>query len=93
MRFKRLEWSERVVEKIIRKHNVTLEEVRQVCSSRDSFTRRSRRKMYIVLGQTEAGRYLSIVLAPRKESGVFGVVTARDMDDKERKLYQRERKR
>ena len=93
MRFRRLEWTESIAEKIMRKHNVDLEDVKQVCSSQDSLTRRGRRKMYIILGQTEAGRYLSVVLAPRNEPGVFAVVTARDMDNNERKLYQREKRR
>ena len=45
-------------------------------------------KTYNILGQTLSGRYLFVVIALRRK-GVAYVVTARDMDNKEKKLYRK----
>ena len=50
------------------------------------FIRKTRQGRYIVIGQTEAGRYLAVFVAPRGR-GVYGLVTARDADDVERRAY------
>ena len=47
---------------------------------------------YLLIGNTEAGRYLAVVLGPRGR-GVYGLITARDADQAERRLYQRHRRR
>jgi len=70
----------------IAEHSVTPEEVEEVCYSEWRWNRRGRREKRYVLGQTEDGRYLSIILAPRG-GGAFYPITARDMDHKERRLY------
>ena len=46
------------------------------------------RERYIVLGVTRTGRRLFSVLV-RHPSPVARIITARDMDDKERKLFER----
>ena len=43
---------------------------------------------YAALGQTEAGRYLYIVFVP-VEGTRAKVITARDMDDSQRRKYKR----
>ena len=49
---------------------------------------RARHGYYALVGQTEAGRYLTIFIAARG-GGVYGLVTARDADEAERRMYQR----
>ena len=86
MRFDRLLWDDWNVEHIAR-HEVTPEEVEQVCRFKPKI-RRGRCGRYLVLGRTAEGRYLLVVLSP-KDGGKMKPITARDMDDKERRLYQR----
>jgi uncharacterized DUF497 family protein len=80
-------WDERSVEHIAR-HHVTAQEVEEVCFNLQSlvFKRGTR---YIVLGQTAAGRYLFVAVDRVRKSKGY-VVTARSMDKKERRRYQRE---
>ncbi|HHW44888.1 MAG TPA: BrnT family toxin [Desulfotomaculum sp.] len=75
------------------RHNVTPEEVEEVCfgnplilkSKQDA---KGRNPLYYALGRTESGRYLFIVFI-RFKHGRAMVVTARDMNQYERKYYQR----
>ncbi len=50
--------------------------------------RRTRQKLYTAFGQTLDGR-LAFVVFRRLSGGVIRVVTARDMEDKERRLFRR----
>ncbi|MBC8358719.1 MAG: BrnT family toxin, partial [Candidatus Aminicenantes bacterium] len=49
---------------------------------------RSRHGRYLVLGQTESGRYLTVVIQP-KPGGIVRVITAREMNNTERQRYLR----
>jgi len=51
-----------------------------------------RGERHVILGQTEAGRHL-FVAVERVESYEGKVVTAREMDDAERRRYKKEVKR
>jgi len=51
--------------------------------------RRGREGLYKLFSRTEAGRYLLVVLADRGR-GVFRIVTAREMTESEKRLYERE---
>jgi hypothetical protein len=42
-----------------------------------------------VLGRTFAGRYLALILAPDEGGRTAYVITARDMDDREKAIYRR----
>ncbi len=77
-------------EEHIARHQVSIAEVEEVIFSAP-FVRKSRQGRYHIIGQTEAGRYLGVFVAPR-EQGVYGLVTARDADDAERRAYLRYRK-
>jgi uncharacterized DUF497 family protein len=74
------------------KHLVRPDEVEDVCLTEDQppVIRRARDGQYVVLGQTAAGRYLLVVLAPVRE-GVFRLVTARDMEPRERRYFRDQR--
>jgi hypothetical protein len=51
--------------------------------------RRSRQELYIALGETLDGR-LAFVVFRRLSRGLIRVVTARDMENSERRLFRRE---
>ncbi len=70
----------------IARHNVSPDEVEEVCFNR-SLGVRIRRGMYRLIGQTGAGRYIVVILASRGR-GQFYVVTARDATEAERRKFQ-----
>ncbi len=74
-------------EEHIARHHVSASEVEEVVFGHHA-NFRTRHGHYGVVGQTEAGRYLTIFIAPRG-GGVYGLVTARDADDAERRMYRR----
>lgn len=77
----RIEWDEES------RHGVEPEEVEELLAKRHLF-QRGRSGRYVALGRSIAGRYLLAVLA-RRASGVYRVVTARDMTDPERKRFRK----
>jgi uncharacterized DUF497 family protein len=71
----------------IAKHQFSPEEVEEVFAGGHK-VRRARQKLYIALGETLDGR-LSLVVFRRIGKGMIRVITARDMDDAERRLFRR----
>ena len=71
----------------IERHEFTPEEVEEVFAGNYK-VRRTRQKLYIALGETLNGR-LAFVVFRRLRGGVIRVVTARNMEDKERRLFRR----
>jgi uncharacterized DUF497 family protein len=71
----------------IERHEFTPEEVEEVFAG-EYKTRRTRQKLYIAVGETLDGR-LAFVVFRRLIGGLIRVVTARDMDDSERRLFRR----
>ncbi len=93
MRIERFIWLEEIEEKIIRTHNVQPLETEEVFFNRPLFRfmergARTGEDVYAVHGQTEAGRYLTVIFI-HKANGDALIVSARDMTDRERKLYAR----
>jgi uncharacterized DUF497 family protein len=81
------EWNEEHVSR----HGIRPEEVEAAVSDSASLFFRTRREgylRYVVLGLSDAGRYLFVVLEPLGESRAY-VVTARDMTDNERRRFKR----
>lgn len=72
----------------IAKHNVSPGEVEEAVFEGNSIILKGRESRYIILSKTISGRYLTIVVA-FKLKGRVRVITARDMDDKERRYYKR----
>lgn len=85
-----LDWDDESVEHIA-KHRIEPEEIESVCQRRHLRERGRQGRLYL-LGQTEEGRYLFIVLA-RRRSGHYRVVTAREMTDNERRRYRKKMRR
>ncbi len=85
MIIKQLVWDEWNINHIA-KHDVDPEEAEEVCSSRNLFEK-GRDGTYQIIGQTQNGRYLNIVVVPRK-SGLYPV-TARNADNKEKSRFKK----
>jgi uncharacterized DUF497 family protein len=86
-------WLEEIVDKLEVKHQVMPEEVEQVFVSNPRIRRMNRghyrgEDVYRALGQTEEGRYLAIFFVHKLTDEAL-ILSARDMDDKERKSYVR----
>jgi uncharacterized DUF497 family protein len=71
----------------IQRHEFTPEEVEEVFAGGHK-VRRTRQKRYIALGETLDGR-LAFVVFRRLPGGLIRVITARDMDQSERRLFRR----
>jgi uncharacterized protein len=86
-------WLEEIVEKLAAKHQVISEEVEQVFNNQPGIKRMNKghfrgEDVYRALGQTDAGRYL-VVFFIHKLTHEALILSARDMDEKERKNYAR----
>ena len=73
-------------------HGVTEAEVREVLA-RPGLVLNGRENSRFALGQTEAGRYLKAVCAPRKDGPGLFVITAYELRGKELRAYRRRRRR
>jgi len=85
----RLIWDEWNVAHIAR-HQVTSEEVEEVCQS-NPLVQQGYHGRTVVVGHTRDGRMLEVVLDPEPEEGVYYVVTAHPASRKDRALYQKEK--
>jgi hypothetical protein len=81
-----IEWDDDSVDHIAL-HQVEPDEVEEVLRGR-YLLERGRQGRYRILGQSDAGRYLFVVMA-RRRSYAYRVVTARDMTPSERKRFKR----
>lgn len=86
-------WLLDIVEKLAVKHNVTQDEVEDVFFNRPRYRfvekgYRPGEDVYSASGQTDAGRYL-IVFFILKSDNIALILSARDMDRKERRRYER----
>lgn len=96
MKITRIIWLHDYVSKIEIKHGVYRDEIRQVLLSNPRIQRMGKGKrqkgehLYAAYGQTEAGRYL-VIFFIYKLSNEALIISARDMDNKERKGYGRKK--
>lgn len=93
MRINELVWLPDIVDKIEVKHHLDQDEVEQVFFNRPRywFVERGYRTgedVYAAAGQTDAGRY-TIVFFILKKGGSALIVSARDMDARERRRHER----
>ena len=93
MKIEALIWLDDVIEKLLRKHDVSPYEVKEVLESNPHFRfvekgHREGDNVYSALGQTQGGRYL-IVFFVYKRGGRGLVLSARDMTPRERKRYEK----
>lgn len=94
MKIKSVVWRTEVIDKIERKHGVTVEEVEEIFKPGTIYRRGPRGKkrkgedVYKAYGQTDAGRYLFVVFIYKLDQRAL-ILSARAMDEKERDLYHR----
>ena len=86
-------WLPDIVDKLVVKHHVTQEEAEEIFFNRPKYRftesgHHSGEDVYAALGQTDAGRYL-VVFFIRKTGDRALILSARDMDQKERRRYER----
>ncbi len=84
MKIRRLHWDEHNIFHIAG-HGITTEDVERVCYGRH--VARKARDRYLVYGKTKGGRYILVVLEKSEDS--FMPITARDMNESEKKVYRR----
>lgn len=93
MRVEEIIWLDAIIEKLALKHRVDPDEVEAVLRNRPKFRfvekgEREGEDVYLALGRTDAGRYLAVLFIYKSSAQVL-ILSARDMADKERKLYGR----
>ena len=93
MVIRKIIWKDQFVEKLEQKHAVSITEAEEVLNGDPHIRRVGKGRVrdedvYSALGQTDAGRYL-IIFYIRKVSGAILPISARDMDNAERKYYER----
>lgn len=86
-------WLPDILEKLAIRHHVIQDEVEEVFFNQPRYRfvesgHRPGEGIYAALGQTDAGRYL-IVFFIHKASNTALILSARDMDEKERRRYER----
>lgn len=99
MRIEDFIWLDAIVDKLAVKHQVEIEEVEEALRNRPKFRfiekgKRVGEDVYMALSQTEEGRYLTTLFiykpaSEERENAEALILSARDMSDKERKLYGR----
>ncbi len=85
-------WLPAIVEKLEYKHGVSIDEVEEIFFRKPRFRfvetgLQPSEDVYSVSGQTSGGRYL-IAFFIRKANRVALIISARDMDRKERRRYE-----
>jgi uncharacterized DUF497 family protein len=95
MQIKDIIWLPDIIDKLDWKHHIAPEEVEQVFDGWPMYRRIERGKvsgedLYAALGQTDTGRYL-IVFFIHKTSGEALIISARDMEQKDRRQYERKK--
>ena len=88
-------WLPDIVDKLAWKHQVLPEEVDQVLFGHPIFRKvqkghRPNEHVYVAFGRTDAGRYLSVFFIHKINNEAL-ILSARDMDKKERKQYERKK--
>ncbi len=84
-------WLRDIVDKLISKHQVETYEVEEVLDNNPKirFVEKGEREsedVYLALGRTDEGRYLSVLFIYKQTQEAL-IVSARDMANKERKQY------
>lgn len=84
-------WREDVIDKLAWKHQVQPDEVVEVFMNRPRVERLERghrpgEDLYVALGQTNAGRYLTVFFVHKQDDQAL-IVSAREMTAKERRRY------
>jgi len=93
MRIESVTWLDQIFDKLASKHSVETYDVEEVLQGKPNFRfveygDRQNEDIYIALGQTGGRRYLAVFFI-YKQSKEALILSARDMANKERKMYGR----
>jgi len=85
-------WLEDIIEKLVQKHSVQQQEVREVFANLPRFRFAENghypgENVYAALGQTDAGRYLTVFFVYKKDGRAL-IISARNMTRAERRKYE-----
>lgn len=87
----RLDWDAWNLEHIT-KHGITREQVEEAIASSETIARETRKNRFLVLGPTQAGRLLAVVIGPApNEPGAFYTFSARPASRQERRYYRQQK--
>jgi uncharacterized DUF497 family protein len=89
-----------VKEKLFRKHDIETWEIEEVIYDDPSAFSIKHQDCYFVCGRTSSGRYLLVLLRVLKpeevkvlkfpeDSGIIKIITAREMNERQRRTYQK----
>jgi uncharacterized DUF497 family protein len=86
-------WLREIVDKLIIKHRVDVYEVEELFNNNPKIRlmekgRRDNEHVYLALGQSDAGRYLSVIFIHKQTKEAL-ILSARDMATKEKSQYDR----
>jgi uncharacterized DUF497 family protein len=93
VKIKAIIWLPEVIEKIVSKHQVSVEEVEEIFRRGTIYRKgpRGKRKgenLFKAYGQTEAGRYLLVLFIYKLDHRAL-ILSARDMTESERNLFEK----
>lgn len=93
MRVDSIIWKEKFLRKIEIKHNVSINEVEEILYGKKKVYHIKKgdikgEDVYLALGKSNSGRYLSIFFILKKDNHTVLPISARDMDNKERRRYE-----
>lgn len=93
MKIEGIIWLDVLIEKLIRKHNVQQNEVREVLFNKPHFRfvekgHRNGENVYTAMGQANSGRYLIVFFVYKTDKHAL-ILSARDMTKSERRLYEK----
>ena len=71
----------------VARHDITVDEVREVVSG-DYVYIQGHQDRWLLIGKTDDGRFLTVVVGEREQANTYGLVTARPARREERRLYQ-----
>jgi len=95
MRISHVIWLPQIEDKLLQKHDVLVTEAEEVLfgNPRIRFVEKGHREdedLYAAYGQTEEGRHLVVFFIVKQKNQAL-IISARDMDRKERRSYARRR--
>jgi len=85
-----LYWKDHILDKIIREHGVSPEEVEEVILEDEPEVVKHGQDRYLIQGQTATGRYPFIVVE-KEGKGIFVPITARNMSESEKRAFRKRR--
>jgi uncharacterized DUF497 family protein len=82
-------WEQEVIDNIWRKHHVAAEEVEEALYDDKPACIAGTAGSHPLFGQTLSGRHLLIVLRRKGGKSQYKIITAREMQEKEKRYYQK----